>query len=92
MKTEKCEQLGYRLIHIFENEWNNNKDEIKFRLKQIFENKEIISNNDKILDRCWFSTLQNYNKQYELLPAKVIEVETKYNKLHYENCGYIKFL
>lgn len=92
MKTERCEQLGYRLIHIFENEWNNNKDEIKFRLKQIFENKEIISNNDKILDRCWFSTLQNYNKQYELLPAKVIEVETKYNKLHYENCGYIKFL
>ena len=28
MKTQMCEQLGYRLIHIWEDEWNNNKEEI----------------------------------------------------------------
>ena len=38
MKTELCETKGYRLIHIWENEWNN---ETKNKLIQIFENKEL---------------------------------------------------
>ena len=50
MKTERCEQLGYRLIHIWEDEWNNNKNEIKEKLKLIFENKEEISETEEVSD------------------------------------------
>lgn len=39
MKTELCETKDYRLLHIFEDEWN---DKVKEKLKQIFEGKELI--------------------------------------------------
>ena len=42
----KCEKIGYRLIHIFEHEWVNNKNEIKQKLIDIFNNQE--SKFDKI--------------------------------------------
>ena len=56
-KTEKCEQMGYKLIHIFENEWVTNQNIVKSRLcnflgvyeKTIFARKcEIkeVSNNE----------------------------------------------
>lgn len=32
-KTEVCEKLGIRLIHIFENEWQNNKEIVKSIVK-----------------------------------------------------------
>ena len=51
----------------------------------IFENKEIISNNDKVLDRCWFSTLQLINKKFDVLAP---EVKNKDGFL-IENCGYL---
>jgi len=35
MKTELCENIGYRLIHIFEDEWVLKKDIVKSRLKYI---------------------------------------------------------
>jgi hypothetical protein len=34
-KTEECEKKGVQLIHIFEDEWNYNKDIVKSRLKSI---------------------------------------------------------
>ena len=34
-KTNKCEELGYQLIHIFEDEWLNKKDIVKSRIKNI---------------------------------------------------------
>ena len=47
LKTHpQCEKIGYRLIHIFEYEWVNNKNEIKQKLIDIFNNKE--SKFDKI--------------------------------------------
>jgi hypothetical protein len=42
------------------------KEEIKEKLIEIFENKEHIDTT-KILDRCWYSTLQFYN--YEIIEA-----------------------
>ena len=55
-KTELCESLGYRLIHIWEDEWLNNKKEIKQKLINIFNNNEKIDKTDLlILDRCWYS-------------------------------------
>lgn len=40
-KTNKCAEIGIRLIHIFEDEWINKKDIVKSRLLHIFNiNKE----------------------------------------------------
>ena len=35
-KTEMCKEAGYKLIHIFEDEWNYKKDIVKSRLLNIF--------------------------------------------------------
>ena len=35
MKTEMCEEIGYKLIHIFEHEWINKQELIKEKLKAI---------------------------------------------------------
>lgn len=36
-KTERCEKLGIRLIHIFEDEWLNKKEIVKSRIKSILK-------------------------------------------------------
>ena len=35
MKTEMCEEIGYKLIHIFEHEWINKQEIVKEKLKAI---------------------------------------------------------
>lgn len=82
MKTELCETKGYRLIHIWENEWNN---ETKNKLIQIFENKEVIDNK-KLLDRSWYSIFQVQNNNVEILPPELIER----NGFQVENCRLFK--
>jgi very-short-patch-repair endonuclease len=39
MKTTMCESVGYQLIHIWEDEWKTNKQEIKEKLIKIFKNE-----------------------------------------------------
>ena len=85
IKTELCEARNYRLIHIWEDEWNNDKELIKEKLIQVFEDKEIIDYS-KPLDRSWYSIFQVQNKNIEILPPEVIER----NGYHVENCGYLK--
>ena len=82
-KTQLCEEKRYRLIHIWQDDWNTNKEEIKEKLIGIFENKEIIDI-AKPLDRCWYSTLQF--QQYEILAPELI----KKGKYSIKNCGYLK--
>lgn len=82
MKTELCEAKGYRLIHIWENEWNN---ETKNKLIQIFENKEVIDNK-KLLDRSWYSIFQVQNNNVEILPPELINR----NGFQVENCRLFK--
>ena len=38
-KTENCEKIGIRLIHIFEDEWNEKKEIIKSK----FQKKHVLS-------------------------------------------------
>lgn len=83
MKTELCEAKGYRLIHIWEDEWNNDKELIKEKLIQVFQNKEIIDNK-KLLDRSWYSAL-DYPK-YTSLPPILINR----NGFQVENCRLFK--
>ena len=81
MKTELCEAQNYRLIHIWEDEWN---EETKERLKQIFENKEVIEYS-KPLDHSWFSILQIKNKSYKLSKPELV-IRAGFSV---ENCGNI---
>lgn len=39
-KTELCEKIQYRMIHIFEDEWFKNKDVVKSMLRHIFKKDE----------------------------------------------------
>ena len=80
MKTEMCETKCYRLIHIWEDEWN---DKTKEKLIQVFKGKEIIDYS-KPLDRSWYSVLQ-FNTEYKILrPQLVIRAG-----FSVENCGNI---
>lgn len=40
LKTEKCEQLGIQLIHIFENEWILKQDIVKSRLRNLLKQNQ----------------------------------------------------
>ena len=78
IKTELCEKFGYRLIHIFEDEWN---EITKEKLKQIFENKEVII--PGIYPRTWFSL---NDKRYSAITYS--EPILMNNNCY--NCGEIK--
>lgn len=81
MKTQKCQQQSYRLIHIWEDEL---QDALEL-LKSIFSNNEIIDTS-KPLDRCRYSILQFQN--YQIIRPTLI---TK-NNYQIENCGYLKII
>ena len=85
MKTEMCEKLGYRLIHVWEDEWDKDKESIKEKLKNIFEDKEVIDYS-KQLDRSWYSIFQVQNKNIEILLPEISER----GNYQVENCGYFK--
>lgn len=55
-KTEQCERNGYRLIHIWENDWNNNKElQIEFLKHQLN-----VSEQEKVYARkCKFEYFNN---------------------------------
>lgn len=81
-KTELCEAKGYRLIQIWQDDWYNNKEEIKNKLHNIFTNNEYIDIS-KPLDRCWYSTIQF--QKYEIVQPEIII----HGKFKIENCGYL---
>ena len=72
-KTIKCIQRDIRLIHIFENEWKHNKDDIIYILDGIFNNKNIEENNI-------YANIDSikYNKSYiNIKDENVIDFHTK---------------
>ncbi len=84
-KTLMCNEKGYRLIHIWENEWLNNKEEIKRKLISIFENKEVIDFS-KPLDRSWFNNISSdeYVLKEETEPELILR-----KGFNVPNCGYL---
>ena len=80
-KVLKCNEKGYRLIHIWEDEWINNKTLIQQKLINIFNKNEIINFNKK-LDRSWFNNLTG---NFIELPPEIINR----NGYKVENCGYL---
>ena len=83
-KVLETNKKGYRLIHI----WENNYEEIKDKLKDILEGKEDLNFvEDKIvLDRSWYNNVEipGY-KLVEELPPEIV----KRNEFDVENCGYL---
>ena len=80
-KVLKCNQQGYRLIHIWEDEWN---EQTKQKLINIFEGKETVDYNQK-LDRSWYNNLSGNFE--ESSPEIIIR-----NGFEVENCGYLVYI
>ena len=59
-KTLLCNEKGYRLIHIWEDEWHDSEDKIKERLVKIFKGEEDLSFTDELikLDRSWYNNIE----------------------------------
>ncbi len=87
-KMLKCNEKGYRLIQIWEDDWDNNNEQIKNRLKIILNNEEKFNDDELILDRCWFNgiILNGYNLIEEIPPY-----EEYRNGFKIKNCGFLKF-
>ncbi|AST99899.1 HNH endonuclease [Bacillus phage PBS1] len=59
-KLKKCNEKGIRLIHLFENEWIDNKELIKGKIKHILG----LNNGEKIYARkCYIEEIQNNVKR-----------------------------
>lgn len=68
-KTEFFKSRGISIIHIFEDEWDNNKDIIKEKLiRLINDDVDIDDENTVIIDRCWF-----VNDKYLLSAGYVLD-------------------
>ena len=83
-KVLETNKKGYRLIHI----WENNYEEIKKKLIDILEDKENLNfTGDTIkLDRSWYNNIEisNYKLVGELPPEMINR-----NGFNVENCGYL---
>lgn len=86
-KTELAEKQNYRLIHIWENDWLENKDIIKQKLINIFLNKEVIDLS-KPLDRCWYQLKNIDGYKLNILQPE----EFTYKTYTLFNCGYLEYI
>ena len=87
-KVLEANKKGYRLIHIGESEWINNKEKIKGKIKNIFQGKEnLIFTGDTIkLDRSWYNNVEI--PEYKLIEEIPPEIVNR-NGYNIENCGYL---
>lgn len=90
MKTKLCEAQNYKLIHIWEDEWNNNNKKVKNDLLKIFNKENLTLFEDEkqiIFDRCNTSLndlriIFNKNKIEETIPQLILR-----DRYHVEDCG-----
>jgi hypothetical protein len=90
-KTLMCEERGYRLVHIWEDEWIDHKEEVKKKLQKLFIGEEDLSFSDDTikLDRCWFSKLQRI-PGYKLVEETKPDNEIRRGHV-VENCGFLVY-
>ena len=86
-KTELCEKAGFHLLHIWEDEWKNDNEKIKEKLKNIIlNNKEEFTEDELKLDRFWYKNENIDGYILERIDPPTI-IEKMNNKI--ENCGYL---
>ena len=91
-KLQKCVSLGYDLIQIKENDWNQNKDEIKRKLfnkiKDIYDINDLTIKDDIIIfDLFWFDS-KIINCLDSLLIEEIDPQIVKSGQYQTWNCGY----
>lgn len=93
MKTKRCEELGIKLIHIWEDEWINDKDRVKVFLEKVMRDEYIVVDTSKDLielDRsqlCKLWVPEGYVVVEETAP-ELHEHRTKDTKRYaLEDCG-----
>lgn len=66
MKLEMCKDVGYRLIHIFEDEWNDKNEIVKSRIKNIlgFYDKTIYARKCVVKEICASDEKDFINKNH----------------------------
>lgn len=95
IKTKKCETLGIKLIHIFEDKWLNDMENIKTIIKNIIQN-DITIENIIIENECGKTMIDRnyYNKLF--IPSNydlITETEPILNivgNLQYYDCGELE--
>ena len=84
-KVIKCNEKGYRLIHIWEDEWISSKGAIEEKLQSIFNGAELVDFT-KPLDRSWYNNLSSDG--YALKEATAPELIRR-RTFDVPNCGYL---
>jgi hypothetical protein len=83
-----CNEKGYRLIHIWEDEWIDSQEKVKERLKAVLERRESFEfvDDEIALDRSWYNNVEI--PEYELIeetPPTIVQ-RHMYDT---EDCGYL---
>lgn len=50
LKTKKCEEIGIKLIHIWEDEWINSKDSVKAFLEKVMKNEYRVDTSEDVIE------------------------------------------
>ena len=89
-KTIACNEKGYRLIHIWEDEWDGHSDVLKAKLTKVFKGDETFDFNEDVveLDKSFYNGIQ--------IPGYVLLEDTnptlvKRDTFEVENCGTSTF-
>ena len=72
-KTNRCEELGIDLIHIFENEWRNDSDIVKLMLNNIINGNTIV-NKEYVIKDVSIEELNMFLFQYSLVKEENCEI------------------
>ena len=99
-KTQKCQQIGIKLIHVFQDEWIYNKDFVKKMIKLNFEdNVNVYDYAEKIqgkyiFDRRYFSKFDFKNQQINYTEPQKFYIknnqrinQTQQNLYYVFDCG-----
>lgn len=89
-KTKLCNEKGYRLIHIWEDEWTKSHEDLKSQLEKVFLGTEDLSfsgEEEVILDRSWYNNMSipGYEVLEEIAPKLVLR-----DGYYVEDCGWLK--
>lgn len=89
-KTIACEKLGIRLFHIWESDWNSNKNELKRLIKGVILEEFHPNENEFILDRSFPKFKLEDLKDFEIVSI-IPPRERRYKNLTFFDCGAIYY-